>query len=59
MWHFVCITWMSDNGFYEIYVDGTLRNTGYNLSTNSLIQSNGTLILGQEQVIRKIIMHKY
>lgn len=31
-------------------MDGVLHQTGYNLSANSMIQGNGTLIVGQEQV---------
>lgn len=49
-WHFVCVAWMSAQGLYEVYVDGGLHHTGYNLSANSVIESNGTLIIGQEQV---------
>lgn len=50
LWHFICFAWMSDAGFYEVYVDGVLHQTGFNFSTNHLIEGNGTLIIGQEQV---------
>lgn len=50
LWHYVCVAWTSQQGFYEVYMDGGLHQTGYNLSANSLIQGNGTLIVGQEQV---------
>lgn len=49
-WHFICVTWMSANGKYDIYIDGTLRDAGTNLSTNSFIEANGTIVIGQEQV---------
>lgn len=49
-WHFLCAAWMTDRGIYEIYVDGTLHHTGFNLSAGQLIEPNGTLIIGQEQV---------
>lgn len=50
LWHFLCVAWMSDRGFYEIYVDGVLQHTGFDLGADNLIEPNGTLIIGQEQV---------
>lgn len=49
LWHFICVTWTSLNGFYEIYLDGSLHQTGFNLSSGNFIESGGSLILGQEQ----------
>lgn len=49
-WHFICATWASLNGNYTIYIDGILRDAGNGLSTNLLIEANGTIIVGQEQV---------
>ena len=49
-WHFLCIAWTSQNGLYEIHLDGKLHDTGYNLSSNSAIEGDGALIIGQEQV---------
>lgn len=49
-WHFICATWTSLNGKYEIYIDGSLRDVGNNLSANVLIEANGTVVVGQEQV---------
>lgn len=49
-WHFICATWTSTNGKYDIFIDGNLRDSGYNLSTNSVIEANGTIVVGQEQV---------
>lgn len=48
-WHFICVTWISREGRYEIYVDGTLKHSGKNLSPGDLIEANGTIIIGQEQ----------
>lgn len=50
-WHFVCVCWSSKQGLYEIYVDGALRDSGIHLSPNATIEANGTLIIGQEQVV--------
>lgn len=41
---------MSLNGKYEIYIDGHLRDSGNDLSADMLIEANGTVIVGQEQV---------
>lgn len=49
-WHFICCTWTSLNGKYEIYIDGSLRDTGNNLSADLLVEANGTVVVGQEQV---------
>ncbi|KAG4075716.1 hypothetical protein HA402_003541 [Bradysia odoriphaga] len=49
LWHFICVAWTRDNGFYEIHVDGSLHHTGYNLSENNFIESNGVFVIGQEQ----------
>lgn len=56
-WHFICTTWTSLNGKYEIYIDGGLRDAGYNLSTNLVIEANGTVVVGQEQV--STFIHTY
>lgn len=49
-WHFICTTWSSWTGKYDIYIDGVLRDSGDNLSTHLSIEANGTIIVGQEQV---------
>jgi Pentaxin family len=36
-------------GFYEIYLDGTLHVSGYNLSKNAVIEGKGIFVVGQEQ----------
>lgn len=48
-WHFICAAWISENGFYEIYLDGRIHQTGFNLSAGSSIEPYGTLIIGQDQ----------
>nr|XP_031840166.1 sushi, von Willebrand factor type A, EGF and pentraxin domain-containing protein 1-like isoform X1 [Nomia melanderi] len=48
-WHFVCITWESENGGWNIYIDGFLRDSGSRLAKKTAIQGNGTLVIGQEQ----------
>lgn len=57
-WHFICATWASSNGRYDIYIDGVLRDAGNGLSTNLSIEANGTIIVGQEQV-RSDNFHKF
>ncbi|XP_022091514.1 sushi, von Willebrand factor type A, EGF and pentraxin domain-containing protein 1-like [Acanthaster planci] len=48
-WHHVAITWASLDGHWAIYVDGTVRRSGYDFKTGSFIQGSGVLVLGQEQ----------
>lgn len=52
-WHFICTTWTSLSGQYNIYIDGILRDSGSGLSPNLSIEANGTIIVGQEQVLDK------
>uniref|UniRef100_A0A1B0CMR2 Sushi, von Willebrand factor type A, EGF and pentraxin domain-containing protein 1 n=2 Tax=Lutzomyia longipalpis TaxID=7200 RepID=A0A1B0CMR2_LUTLO len=48
-WHFICATWMSKEGSYQMYSDGILQHHGYNLSSSNAVENGGILILGQEQ----------
>lgn len=48
-WHFICATWTSHLGRYEIFIDGLLRDAGLDLSAGLMIEANGTIIVGQEQ----------
>lgn len=49
-WHFICVTWMSKEGYYEVYLDGFIKQFGYSLNRGGQIEANGTLMIGQEQV---------
>lgn len=46
-WHFICVTWMSTDGYYEVYLDGYLKSFGKNLSLGGHIEANGSLVVGQ------------
>ncbi|XP_058442915.1 sushi, von Willebrand factor type A, EGF and pentraxin domain-containing protein 1-like isoform X2 [Malaya genurostris] len=48
-WHFICVSWTNQKGLYEIYLDGDLHTTGYNLSNEKVIEGDGLFIIGQEQ----------
>ncbi|CAG5134438.1 unnamed protein product, partial [Candidula unifasciata] len=48
-WHHVVLTWSSLRGDWKIYVDGVLKDQGYNLSTAKPIPGKGIFIVGQEQ----------
>lgn len=50
VWHFVCVTWTSKEGYYEVYLDGYRKQLGYSLNQDKRIEANGTLMIGQEQV---------
>lgn len=49
VWHFVCVNWINKDGYYEVYLDGFLKQFGYSLSRDKRIEANGTLMVGQEQ----------
>ena len=48
-WHLICVAWTSRDGWWSIWADGTVRDHGVGLASNTTIVSNGTIILGQEQ----------
>ncbi|KZC10086.1 Sushi, von Willebrand factor type A, EGF and pentraxin domain-containing protein 1 [Dufourea novaeangliae] len=48
-WHFVCITWETENGAWSVFIDGILRDNGSRLAKGTIVQGNGTLVIGQEQ----------
>lgn len=48
-WHFICATWASLHGRYEVFVDGISQESGSDLSPGMLIEANGTVVVGQEQ----------
>ncbi|XP_076231899.1 sushi, von Willebrand factor type A, EGF and pentraxin domain-containing protein 1 isoform X3 [Calliopsis andreniformis] len=48
-WHFVCITWENGNGSWNVYIDGLLKDSGTRLAKGTIVQGNGTVVIGQEQ----------
>nr|XP_006813637.1 PREDICTED: uncharacterized protein LOC102800578 [Saccoglossus kowalevskii] len=48
-WHHVCVTWKSNDGEWQVYEDGVLRNSGNSLKSGATISGGGVLIAGQEQ----------
>lgn len=48
-WHFICVIWVKENGYYEFYKDGKLVISGIGLNTGNNIEGRGVLIIGQEQ----------
>ncbi|XP_055850418.1 sushi, von Willebrand factor type A, EGF and pentraxin domain-containing protein 1-like, partial [Episyrphus balteatus] len=48
-WHFLCASWTSENGYYELFFDGRLEHAGMNLSAGQHIPGDGIFIVGQEQ----------
>ncbi|XP_035688636.1 neuronal pentraxin-2-like [Branchiostoma floridae] len=47
--HEVCVTWRSTGGAWQMYMDGTLKKSGFGLNVGGKVRSGGTWILGQEQ----------
>eukprot|EP00095_Tigriopus_kingsejongensis_P012185 maker-scaffold521_size146803-snap-gene-0.11 protein:Tk12185 transcript:maker-scaffold521_size146803-snap-gene-0.11-mRNA-1 annotation:"hypothetical protein LOTGIDRAFT_233055" len=48
-WHRLCVSWKSQNGWWNIAKDGQNVDRGNGLATNRTITGRGILILGQEQ----------
>ena len=48
-WHHICFTWVSANGGWQLYKNGQLVDDGTGKSTNYVILSGGTAVIGQEQ----------
>lgn len=40
LWHFVCITWESGSGSWNVFVDGHLRDNGTRLARGFSIQGD-------------------
>ncbi|XP_078582500.1 neuronal pentraxin-2-like [Branchiostoma floridae x Branchiostoma japonicum] len=49
LWHSLCVTWRGNNGSWQLYADGELRDSGSGLAVGGRINSGGTWILGQDQ----------
>uniref|UniRef100_A0A8C5WX29 Neuronal pentraxin receptor n=1 Tax=Laticauda laticaudata TaxID=8630 RepID=A0A8C5WX29_LATLA len=48
-WHHVCITWITRDGIWSVYLDGVERGASDNLASWHSIKPHGVMILGQEQ----------
>ena len=48
-WTFLCATWRSLQGFWAIFVNGQLMDSGRHLAEDLQVESGGVLVLGQEQ----------
>lgn len=48
-WHHIVVTWKSEGGEWQIYVNNVLEVEGSGLQTNTVIPGGGILVIGQEQ----------
>ena len=48
-WHFICFTWRSLDGGWQVLRDGMLADRGEGLATGRTIEAGGLVVLGQEQ----------
>ena len=48
-WHHICASWENKAGSWKIYKDGVSQAKGSGLKTGHVINTNGILIIGQEQ----------
>ncbi len=50
--HSLAVTWNNAAGDWQVFVDGTLRDSGTGLQTGVTVQGGGTLTLGNDQDIQ-------
>ena len=43
------VTWTSETGDWKVYLDGSVRSSGTDLSRGKLIKGRGLFVVGQEQ----------
>ena len=43
-WHFICVTWQSLDGQWEVFLDGVLFSNGTGLASNNKIKGGGKLV---------------
>ena len=48
-WHHICVSWENKGGSWKLYKDGSTAASGSGFKTGTAIQTNGILIIGQEQ----------
>ena len=48
-WHHICASWENRAGSWKIYKDGVSQAGGSGLKTGHVINTNGILVIGQEQ----------
>ena len=48
-WTFLCASWTSDDGAWQIYKDGVVSDAGVGLAAGQTVSPGGTFVLGQEQ----------
>ena len=46
-WHHMVITWQSDGGRWDFFLDGTHRSSIDNLTSGSSLRANPVLVIGQ------------
>ena len=49
MWHFICVSWSSVGGEWQVLKDGELADGGSGLATSRRVEPGGLIVLGQEQ----------
>lgn len=48
-WYLVTVTWKSEGGAWNMYLNDQLEDSGENLATGQVIPGGGVLVIGQEQ----------
>lgn len=48
-WYLVTVTWASEQGAWNMYLNGESEDSGFGLSTGTTVPGGGVLVIGQEQ----------
>ena len=49
LWHHVCISWTNKNGFWKLFVEDVIIDSGSQFQTGHVIRGGGVIIIGQHQ----------
>ncbi|XP_055955536.1 sushi, von Willebrand factor type A, EGF and pentraxin domain-containing protein 1 [Patella vulgata] len=49
IWNHVVIDWSSIHGAWHIYINGTIRSSGFRLAEESILKSKGSFVLGIQE----------
>jgi len=44
-WHFLCVTWENKHGFWNVFVDGMLKDSGVRLARGAIVQGTTCIII--------------
>lgn len=54
-WHFICITWDSKEGSWEIYLDGKIKRNGTGLAEKTPIPGRGRFVSYSSVILKAVL----